>query len=81
MSDYPEVKFGAFIGPYHPVKTDSNYAMHYDMELIEHLDRLGYHEVWVGEHHSAGSELSAFWAVITGAVIAIFCDDLLPFEM
>ena len=32
-------------------------------------------------YHSAVSELSAFWAVITGAVIAIFCDDLLPFEM
>lgn len=57
MSDYPEVKFGAFIGPYHPVKTDANYALHYDMELIEHLDRLGFAECWIGEHHSGGVEL------------------------
>ena len=32
-------------------------------------------------YHPADSELSAFWAVITGAVIAIFCEDLFPFEM
>jgi len=30
-----------------------------DMELIEWLDWLGYDEVWVGEHHSAGWELIA----------------------
>src|SRR5262249_28759974 len=27
-----------------------------DLELIEWLDRLGYHEAWIGEHHSAGFE-------------------------
>ena len=30
-----------------------------DLELIEHLDRLGYDEAWVGEHHSAGFEIIA----------------------
>jgi limonene 1,2-monooxygenase len=29
------------------------------MELIEWLDHLGYDEVWIGEHHSAGWELIA----------------------
>ena len=29
-------------------------AIHRDLELIEHLDRLGYDEAWIGEHHSAG---------------------------
>lgn len=33
--------------------------MERDLQLIEHLDRLGYHEAWVGEHHSGGSELFA----------------------
>ena len=28
-----------------------------DLELVEHMDRLGYHEAWFGEHHSAGTEL------------------------
>ena len=27
--------------------------------LIEHLDRLGWDEAWIGEHHSAGSEIIA----------------------
>ncbi|HEX9257910.1 MAG TPA: LLM class flavin-dependent oxidoreductase, partial [Acidimicrobiales bacterium] len=34
-------------------------ALHRDLALIEHLDRLGFHEAWIGEHHSAGSELIA----------------------
>ena len=29
------------------------------MELLEHLDRLNYHEAWIGEHHSAGFEIIA----------------------
>ena len=28
-------------------------------QLIERLDQLGYDEAWIGEHHSAGSELIA----------------------
>ena len=27
-----------------------------DLELMELLDRLGFHEAWIGEHHSAGWE-------------------------
>ena len=30
-----------------------------DLELVEHLDRLGYDEAWIGEHHSAGTEIIA----------------------
>lgn len=29
------------------------------MQLVEHLDLLGFDEVWVGEHHSAGWEIIA----------------------
>ena len=32
-------------------------------------------------YQSSGSEVSAFWAVITGAVMAIFCEELFPFEI
>ena len=28
-----------------------------DLEFVEHLDALGFDEVWIGEHHSAGSEI------------------------
>ena len=34
-------------------------ALQRDLELVEHLDRLGYDEAWIGEHHSAGSEIIA----------------------
>ena len=28
-----------------------------DLELIDHLDRLGFDEAWIGEHHSGGYEM------------------------
>ncbi|MBM3340334.1 MAG: LLM class flavin-dependent oxidoreductase [Betaproteobacteria bacterium] len=34
-------------------------ALEQDLELIQWLDRCDYDEAWCGEHHSAGSEISA----------------------
>jgi limonene 1,2-monooxygenase len=34
-------------------------ALDRDMELLVHLDRLNYHEAWIGEHHSGGFEIIA----------------------
>jgi limonene 1,2-monooxygenase len=52
------LKFGIFMAPFHPLAgQDPVYAYQRDLEVIQLLDRLGYDEVWVGEHHSAGSEL------------------------
>ena len=53
------LRFGVFLPPMHKVGLDPTLALHRDLELVEHLDRLGYHEAWIGEHHSAGSELIA----------------------
>ena len=53
------MRFGIFMPPMHKVGMNPTLAMHRDLELVEHLDRLGYHEAWIGEHHSAGSELLA----------------------
>ena len=50
---------GIFLAPFHPVDEDPTLAIHRDLELIEHLDRLGYEEAWIGEHHSAGYEIIA----------------------
>ena len=33
--------------------------MERDFELLQHLDRLNYHEAWIGEHHSGGVEIIA----------------------
>ncbi len=53
------MKFGIFLAPFHRVGENPTLALARDMELIEWLDHLGYDEVWVGEHHSAGWETIA----------------------
>jgi limonene 1,2-monooxygenase len=50
------LSFGAFMGPFHPVGENPTLALERDLELIEWLDKLGYDEAWVGEHHSGGWE-------------------------
>ena len=50
---------GIFLAPFHPVDEDPTLCIQRDLELIELLDRLGYEEAWVGEHHSAGFEIIA----------------------
>src|SRR5580658_8262414 len=52
-----KLKNGIFLAPCHPVDEDPTLCIPRDLELIEHLDRLGYEEAWIGEHHSAGYEI------------------------
>ena len=51
------MKFGSFLGPFHRVGENPTLALDRDLELVEWMDNLGYDEVWVGEHHSAGWEI------------------------
>ena len=53
------LRFGIFLAPFHPAGENPTLALQRDLELIAHLDRLGYDEAWIGEHHSAGSEIIA----------------------
>jgi limonene 1,2-monooxygenase len=53
------LKDGIFLAPFHPLGEDPTLCIQRDLELIEHLDRLGYEEAWVGEHHSGGFEIIA----------------------
>jgi limonene 1,2-monooxygenase len=53
------LKFGIFLAPVHAPGLNPTLLFEQDLELIEHLDRLGYDEAWFGEHHSAGSEIYA----------------------
>jgi limonene 1,2-monooxygenase len=48
---------GVFLAPFHPTEDDPTLAIRRDLELVEWLDRLGYEEAWIGEHHSAGFEI------------------------
>ena len=49
--------FGTFLAPFHPVGQNPTLALERDLELIQHLDALGFDEAWIGEHHSAGYEI------------------------
>ncbi|WP_305093008.1 LLM class flavin-dependent oxidoreductase [Prescottella sp. R16] len=51
------LRFGAFVAPHHAAGQNPTVALQRDLELVEHLDRLDFDEVWIGEHHSAGSEI------------------------
>jgi limonene 1,2-monooxygenase len=53
------LKFGIFLAPFHPMAENPTMALERDMQLLQHLDMLGYHEAWIGEHHSGGYELIA----------------------
>jgi len=53
------MRFGIFLAPFHKPGINPTLALEQDLELIQWLDRCDYDEAWCGEHHSAGSEISA----------------------
>lgn len=54
--DKSQLRFGVFLPPFHNLAENPTLAIQRDFELMEHLDRLGYDEAWIGEHHSGGLE-------------------------
>lgn len=59
MTDNRYIKTGIFLAPFHDLDENPTLAIERDMDLVVHLDKLGYHEAWIGEHHSGGFELIA----------------------
>jgi limonene 1,2-monooxygenase len=53
------LRHGVFMAPFHALEEDPTMCIHRDLELCEWLDRLGFDEAWIGEHHSAGFETIA----------------------
>ncbi len=53
------LRFGAFLAPFHALNENPTLMFERDLELIALLDRLGYDEAWIGEHHSGGFETIA----------------------
>ncbi|MFC4945750.1 LLM class flavin-dependent oxidoreductase [Pseudonocardia sp. GCM10023141] len=54
------MRFGVFHAPYHlPMGQNPTLALQRDIEFVQMLDRLGFDEAWIGEHHSCGCELIA----------------------
>jgi limonene 1,2-monooxygenase len=53
------LRLGVFFAPYNAVVQDPTETLARDMELLVHLDRVGYDQAWIGEHHSGGVEVIA----------------------
>ena len=53
------LRWGIFLAPFHAITENATTTLDRDMELIELLDRFGYNEAWIGEHHSGGFEIIA----------------------
>lgn len=64
------LRFGIFLAPYHPPGQSPTLALERDLELVEHLDRLGFDEAWFGEHHSGGWEIIASPEIFIAAAAA-----------
>jgi limonene 1,2-monooxygenase len=62
------VQFGMFLAPHHRVGVGPTQQLREDIELVMHLDRLGFDEAWFGEHHSGGMETIASPEVFIAAV-------------
>jgi limonene 1,2-monooxygenase len=58
------------MAPFHPLGQNPTLALERDLELLEHLDRLGFDEAWIGEHHSGGYELIASPEIFIAAAAA-----------
>ncbi|MFZ2175449.1 MAG: LLM class flavin-dependent oxidoreductase, partial [Rhodococcus sp. (in: high G+C Gram-positive bacteria)] len=54
-STYPD-RFGIFQAPFHKFGIHPAVLFERDLQLIQRAEELGFHEAWVGEHHSGGHE-------------------------
>ena len=50
------MRLGLFMMPLHRLRCDLTRALEDDLAMVEEADRLGFDEVWVGEHYTATTE-------------------------
>jgi len=58
------------MAPFHPPEHSPTLSLESDLQLLEHMDTLGFDEAWIGEHHSAGSEIIASPEIFIAAAAA-----------
>ena len=50
------MRLGLFMMPLHPPTRDYHDMLEEDLEAVIHADRLGFDDVWIGEHFSSMTE-------------------------
>jgi limonene 1,2-monooxygenase len=51
------LRFGLFMAPLHATAANPTLQLRSDLEHVVEAERLGFDEVWFGEHHSGGTEI------------------------
>jgi limonene 1,2-monooxygenase len=64
----PRMGFGAFVAPFHGINEDPTLVLERDIQLGVVLDKLGYDEYWIGEHHSTGVEIISSPELLIAAI-------------
>jgi limonene 1,2-monooxygenase len=55
-----KLRFGIFMPPFNsPPTQNATTSLQRNIETLQLMDRLGFDEAWIGEHHSAGTEIIA----------------------
>lgn len=62
------LRFGTFIAPHTPPEEHPALALEEDMDRVVWLDKLGFDEAWIGEHHSGGWEITSSPELFIAAV-------------
>ncbi|MCB2051082.1 MAG: LLM class flavin-dependent oxidoreductase [Novosphingobium sp.] len=62
------MQFGAFIAPHFPSNEHPTLAMEEDMDRVVLMEKLGFDEAWIGEHHSSGWEINGSPELFAAAV-------------
>ena len=50
------MRLGMFMQPVHDPKRDLSQVLEEDRQTVIMADKLGYHEFWIGEHHTMNYE-------------------------
>ncbi len=62
------MRFGAFIAPHTPTDEHTSLALEEDMDRVVWMEKLGFDEAWIGEHHSGGWEINGSPEIFIAAV-------------
>ena len=58
LAERENLRCGVFIPPWSlPLALSPTTAIRREIDFVEFLDRVGYDEAWIGEHHSGGMEI------------------------
>ncbi|WP_374414382.1 LLM class flavin-dependent oxidoreductase [Novosphingobium colocasiae] len=62
------MRFGAFIAPHTPVEEHPSVSIEHDMDRVVLMEKMGFAEAWIGEHHSSGWEINGCPELFIAAV-------------